>query len=626
MTHREEFRNGSFARLITDRAGNTLAIVAAATLPMVALIGGGVDVSRAYMAKTQLQAACDAGVLAGRRAMAKSGEYNTAERTKANSMFNFNFDGNTVNASGVSFETDDNDEGQVTGTATADVPTAVMYIFGKTEIPLEVGCMAELQLANVDVMFVLDTTGSMAGTKIQGLRDAVRDFHKTIAEAVTDDETRVRYGFVPYSTTVNAKELLTSGKMPTSYFRNDTPYQTRVALFNTEGSVVGNVSSSEKTYTDTRYNRSDCRDKSEQLVSSSGSAPNDVTTVTHKWDWIGNRTSGYCQRTETTKVTSYRKVYYFTRWRYKQASVNTSTFRGFSDVSIATSLSTSSSYIYASDIDAAHSSREYTVEELARMTIPGMGKSTSPQWNGCIQERDTVQTDDFTPVPDDAYDLDINLTPESEETRWRPMWPAIAYYRSPGVTVANSGTVPTAYCPAPMKLFRDIDLTGTSTDVPDWLDDYLDDDLVAVGNTYHDIGMIWGARLGSPHGIFEDNVNADDPKNVSRHLIFMTDGKMEPNRERLTAYGIEQSDNRIGPVDASDSDLALLHGLRFRVACDAAKKEGYTIYVVGFGTSITDDLKYCSSGGRYYYSSNTTQLRNTFKFIASQVADLRLGA
>ncbi len=28
------------------------------------------------------------------------------------------------------------------------------------------------------------------------------------------------------------------------------------------------------------------------------------------------------------------------------------------------------------------------------------------------------------------------------------------------------------------------------------------DSLVATGSTYHDIGMIWGARISSPDGIF----------------------------------------------------------------------------------------------------------------------------
>jgi len=76
-----------------------------------AMIGGGVDVSRAYMAKTQLQAACDAGVLAGRRAMNLSGEYEDAERERANRMFDVNFSIGSVPGETVSFETEDNDEG-----------------------------------------------------------------------------------------------------------------------------------------------------------------------------------------------------------------------------------------------------------------------------------------------------------------------------------------------------------------------------------------------------------------------------------------------------------------------------------------------------------------------------------
>src|SRR5688572_6926405 len=86
------------ARLVKDRAGNTLAITAAALLPLMALIGGGVDIARAYMAKTQLQSACDAGVLAGRRAMSVTGEYADAEQAKAQRMFDFNFNPTSVDA------------------------------------------------------------------------------------------------------------------------------------------------------------------------------------------------------------------------------------------------------------------------------------------------------------------------------------------------------------------------------------------------------------------------------------------------------------------------------------------------------------------------------------------------
>ena len=45
----------------------------------------------------------------------------------------------------------------------AVLPTALMFMFGKDEFRLSVDCTAKLEISNVDVMLVLDVTGSMAG-------------------------------------------------------------------------------------------------------------------------------------------------------------------------------------------------------------------------------------------------------------------------------------------------------------------------------------------------------------------------------------------------------------------------------------------------------------------------------
>ena len=55
--------------LCSNTRGSTLAICAAAIIPLLLLMGSGLDMSRAYMAKLRLQQACDAGSLAGRRVM-----------------------------------------------------------------------------------------------------------------------------------------------------------------------------------------------------------------------------------------------------------------------------------------------------------------------------------------------------------------------------------------------------------------------------------------------------------------------------------------------------------------------------------------------------------------------------
>jgi hypothetical protein len=138
--------------------------------------------------------------------------------------------------------------------------------------------------------------------------------------------------------------------------------------------------------------------------------------------------------------------------------------------------------------------------------------------------------------------------------------------------------------------------------------------------------MTWGGRLTSPTGLFASNVNLDADKiNVSKHIIFMTDGIMEPTSTGYSSYGIETLDHRIAPAGSEDT-LTARHTARFAAQCEAIKAQGTTIWVIAFGTSMTNELRNCASDGRAYYSSNTEALRNTFKYIAAQVADLRLGA
>ncbi len=50
-------------------------LTAAAIVPVVGIVGSGIDIGRGYMAKLRLQQACDAGVLAGRRYMGAAADY-----------------------------------------------------------------------------------------------------------------------------------------------------------------------------------------------------------------------------------------------------------------------------------------------------------------------------------------------------------------------------------------------------------------------------------------------------------------------------------------------------------------------------------------------------------------------
>ena len=156
--------DGFLMRLRKDARGNTMAMMAMGLIMLAGMAGSAVDVGRTYLVKSRLQQACDAGVLAGRRAMT-SAAVDDLVITQANNFFNQNFANGNAGATTPVFTpvaTTGADAGQITATATTRVPMSVMQLFGKTSIDLTVTCDARLEVSNTDVMMVLDVTGSMA--------------------------------------------------------------------------------------------------------------------------------------------------------------------------------------------------------------------------------------------------------------------------------------------------------------------------------------------------------------------------------------------------------------------------------------------------------------------------------
>jgi len=632
-------------RLRRDVAGNTLAMLAAGLFPLLALVGGGIDMGRNYLSQTRLQQACDAGALAARKRLGTQvvagGTIPTDVAEIGNRFFNLNYRAGAFGTRDRSFQMTLMPDYAIKGNASVAVPTTIMQMFGYNQIDISVACEAQLNFANTDVMFVLDTTGSMSGSRIAGLREAVKGFHRTMNQAVTSDTTRVRYGFVPYSMTVNVSALLShpDTPMPVEFFRDSAPYESREALFNTPVYVGTTVTTGtvDETYPSrissancNRYGANTFPSSSGSNPEISGSAPGKVTRKTYAFkSWTGSGTTRTCTRTVTTAETTYVTKFAFSNWRYKQVMLDTSAFKTRASVPVGTSVTMPSSTVVPASENFTYADQAgyYDMVAMAKQNgalLHNVGV-TNTVWDGCIEERDTIASANWNPVPGGAFDLDLMSAPDSEATRWRPQWERLTYRRSNQQHMDSTSNLSNAIraCPSPMRLFSEVELTGNPTDVPVWLENYLAA-LVATGNTYHDIGMIWGGRLASPRGIFAENVNQDN-KPTSRHLIFMSDGQMEPNIGGYNAYGIEALSNRIAPVNSDTNTVTARHIARFRAACEAVKAEGITVWVVAFGTTLTNDMKACSSDGRAFYASDTAALQQQFSYIASQVANLRLG-
>ena len=648
---------------------------AMALIPMVAMSGSAVDIGRSYLVKTRLQQACDAGVLAGRRAMA-TGTYGTAEQAQATSYFNTNMSNGVTGADrnwfagakNVTFTSNAGSGGgnEVSGSATADVPVTLMKMFGYEKLDLAVTCNARLDISNTDVMMVLDVTGSMndcpnndspgqngcttSNNKISGLKAAVVSFYSTIRGA-TGANTRFRMGFVPYSSTVNfGPTSLTAGAsiLPESWVASSWTYQSRVANMTTPG---WHPTTTYGGWTNQNYasaiSNTNCSNYGNNLPFGSfnpspsgnptvptndvfqGGGPSTVNQVFY--ERVSNAYSGNqtCTRRYRTATTTYalNGRYGFTNWSYKPVAYDVSQYRVGAVVNVYTA--------NAAPTGSVTSSGEYNMADLVNPAVSSI-TGTSTTFEGCYEERSTTPTTTTTydPLPSDAYDLNYTTLPTNAATQWGPHWPAVVYDRGSAALELNTNTNRSPitagqaiYTVCPDTRAGKLD-DRTLADVTAYVNTLSPD-----GYTFHDLGMAWGLRMASANGIWgTENTTAPNGNPISRHIIFMTDGEMNANRQTYTSHGVERVDNRVGPAgmsegsstDTSANSLNGRHNRRFLAMCNAARADGISVWTVAFGTSNPATLQSCADPGQSFIATDSAALQTQFQAIAARIAQLRL--
>ncbi|MFN3988813.1 MAG: pilus assembly protein [Erythrobacter sp.] len=595
MSQRNRKGKSFLQALLRDPTANTIVISAAALIPLMAMVGGSVDASRYYMAAARLQAACDAGALAARRAMTTS-SFTTVHQNIANNFFDNNFPVGLYNTTGRSRSFTATSRGIVNGTASAVLPATIMSAFGYSTFNLTATCSADVNISNTDIMFVLDVTGSMTATdagdgmsRIQALRNAVMNFYDTV-KAGTSSSAQVRFGAVPYAMSVNVGNVL-----PREYLASSHTYESR------------------------RFINEFISEQQEWIPRDLNHFPN----PTQDQQRYNNQSNGTANNSDRNRCESTNRGTFRRGEIVYEISGNTYTLGVFPGANNATNRAGCRANVRRSRQVYSYEPRTFDVSAFKTggtvVTDTGVnGTNVSHTWNGCIEEAETVTTSNFNPVPPGAFDLDINLVPATEAQRWKPALPEAIFSRpSPAVVVTDveNYTRPSRSCATPS--FRLTDITRPQ------LQAYVNS-LVATGNTYHDIGMIWGARLISPNGMFAaDNTSAPNGDPISRHIVFMTDGLLEPSLTIYGMYGVERM-QRIITGNGNATTQRNNHEARFQAACRAAKNENITIWVVAFGTTLTQSLRNCSTPGRAYEASNSAQLEAAFQEIAQKIAALRL--
>lgn len=639
-------------RLVADTAGNVLPLAGVGILVLAALIGGGLDMSRGYMAQSKLQQACDAGVLAARKAVATNG-FDDTVKAQGTKFFDANFYDTDQNTRSTSFVTTSPDNGlTVNGTAKTTLDTVIMRIFNYDQFDLSITCTASMGVGNSDVTFVLDTTGSMAWTasgattvpkggtsRMTDLKVAMKNFYTTLKDASAGSNARIRYGFVPYSSSVNVGRLI-AGLDP-SYLADSMEIQSRRGVASWTVKTTDTVADGTTSGTPSGWTRNTSAKYNTQALCTAANTGRITTAWTNNGAIVDTGTvTTYEANGDKTVVTSKAQNQTRTEWLCRKYSGDNKWYwnwrTGYQDVNSINTTVSSPNYSTGTSDWKEWQYRAFTIDTSKYKSFTSVntpigtsGATVTSTWGGCVEERETTPASSIsfsatTGMSPDAWDLNIDDAPDgSDASKWRPMWPEMAYYRTDptGSWLSTDATTDIggkagSYCPKASQLLAAMTQTEFDTYV---------NSLSASGSTYHDLGMLWGARISSPTGMWKDNVLLE-PSNggtVSRHIIYMTDGDMDNSVSIQTMYGIEFHDRRVttdGDKDVSDAR----HTARFLALCEATKAKGIRVWTIAFGASVTSDLSSCASENSSYSAANSTALNTAFQQIAKQVGELRI--
>jgi Flp pilus assembly protein TadG len=185
------------SRFRADERGAVLIKVTLALLPLLTVVGVALDVSRVTLAKQKLTDAVDAaGIAVGRHPELSNEDATTLAQSFVQTYYPSKLYGDLL---GVTVATTSK---QVDVTGKARVPMALLQILGTNSVDISASAMVLRQLRKIEVVMVLDNSGSMAGTRMTALKTSAN----TLVGALFGAETTssfVKIGLVPFTAAVN---------------------------------------------------------------------------------------------------------------------------------------------------------------------------------------------------------------------------------------------------------------------------------------------------------------------------------------------------------------------------------------------------------------------------------------
>jgi Flp pilus assembly protein TadG len=604
---------------LRDRRGSAISMMAAGLIPVIAALGSGIDVARMYVVRSQLQAGVDAAALAGARAFAVTDDSAKSRTKQAEAYFYGNFPKSPayMGVTGLKltpvFATE-NGINLTTVTAEAVVPMSFMSAFGISGQKMTAVAKAELQPRPLEVMVVLDDTGSMranlsAGlTREMALKAAAKDFVSILHQGATSRRD-LALGFIGYDVTVNVGRLLPAGAVATVSGFNDpktlidggdwpiNPYAWKGCVMN--DATVKDVNS------DRTFSETGAWDLTRTLPGEAGNPKVQPYFIPPMW----------VPKLKSSAATADKK-----------ADRNSDYYNIFStepDNNLYLLNATIAGYNWGNQGADWLADQPIYRQHFYEYYI-GLNNGAANSSDDVIRRR--ADGAYFDPASSDDWKVDWTRLPHySNTSHWN--LPANAVVNKHGGRVDNINAdvtpmpTPNWQCPEQAML----PVYGRQ------ISEYnarIDDQHAAIypGNgTIHHAGLLWGYRLLVRDDIFT-RVNPTNER-PRRAIVFMTDGENavgETQNEYIdrtyTWYG-RWSDKSIS---ASQGNTKTQMMRRFEKVCANIHRETNPpeIYIISLVAKMAE-FKTCAPG-RVYETSSTDQLKKAFQDVAAELVDLHL--
>ncbi|WP_443971258.1 TadE/TadG family type IV pilus assembly protein [Sphingobium sp. CR28] len=621
---------GVIARLMRSAKGATLPMMAAGVIPMIAALGGAVDIGRIYITRSQMQAGADAAALAAANA------YDNASETDANGRYKQavayyldnvpnGYMGLTTTTGTTPYGTSttllkptfsqENGISKTVVTATGSLPMTFMKLFGFQPHQISVTATAEFQPHPLEVMVVLDNTGSMddsisGKTKMAALKEAMHNFLNVLYQGA-DTQPNVAIGIINYTIAANVGGILkqygvTIESMPGFTDRdwaagNNLGWKGCVVGDKTMNTMTANsVPNVDQNSYDIWLTLPDEKPTTNSFAPMPPIKPflYPQTFIPASWTVSSNPTSNYYKSASGTNY----------------AGPNLYKFPSGEENTLANS---------------------WTFKRGLYRLYKALNNGAANMSDDVIVAEDGVSYYDTSLST--AYNDETNVG-TNFYVRWNKI-PNLSEYlplKHYDINKTNvDGPTPNFQCPEPGI---PIDYGRTKS----YYDDYVDKRVWPVkpaNGTMHHAGFIWGWRLLARPDVFRRTppTGSGEPR---RALVFMTDGLLALN---MPGSGAPRIYGEYGAVAdklvATTADVSkYLEGakIRFTKACAAANTtpildtgETPLIFTVAInrGSDIDSDgqtrLSNCGTSG-YWLTTNPTDLNNAFAQIARTLTDVHL--